>query len=75
MSVAATVAVVTGLVRSMLMPETVVLAMLPATSTAVPVTDWFAPSPESVTGPVTLATPDWSSVARKVTVTGALYQP
>ena len=33
-----------GAVLSMLMPLTVVLALLPALSTAVPSTDWSAPS-------------------------------
>src|SRR6266852_1573700 len=71
----ATEVVVTGGVRSMLMPETVALAVLPALSVAVPVAVWPAPSPERVTGPVTLATPDCPPMAVKLTVTGALYQP
>jgi hypothetical protein len=39
-----TAAEVLGLVRSMLMPLTVVLVLLPATSVTVKVTDWLAPS-------------------------------
>ena len=40
-----------GAVLSMLMPATVSLPVLPAASVAVPVTDWFSPSP-SVFGAV-----------------------
>src|SRR4051794_21064534 len=71
------VAVVVGAVRSMLIPLTVVLALLPARSMAVPLTDWLAPSLLKVTSPVTLARPDpgLASVASKWTVTGPLYQP
>src|SRR5262245_61605979 len=64
-----------GLVKSMLMPETVVPALLPATSVAVPLTDWPAPSPLSVVGPETPARPERASLALKLTVTGPLFQP
>ena len=44
------VATVTGAVKSMLIPDAVAVAVLPATSTAVPVADWLAPSVASVRG-------------------------
>src|SRR5712691_2031155 len=47
-----------GAVLSMLMLSFVALALLPALSKTVRVTDWFAPSPESVTSPGHAATPD-----------------
>src|SRR3954467_1450164 len=53
------------------------VAVLPAVSTAVPVTVWLAPSPVTVWGAVQLAMPDkldWSSQL-KVTVTSVLFQP
>src|SRR5262245_8573137 len=59
----------------MLMPDTVALALLPALSTAVPVTDWLAPSVLSVWSAVTLAMPEVASLAVKCTVTALLYQP
>src|SRR5260370_27098169 len=68
-------AVVVGAELSMLMPETVALALLPAISVAVPMTDWPAPSSISVTVWVELATPEVASLAVKLTVTGPLYQP
>ena len=55
----------TGAVLSMLMPETVSLAELPAASVAVPVTDWLAPSASTLSA-VFEATPDRSSVAVKL---------
>ncbi len=64
-----------GAVRSMLIPVTVVDALLPALSTTVPVTDWPAPSFARVTGPVHDATPDALSAQLKETVTSALFQP
>src|SRR5919202_1288134 len=54
--------------------ETVVDALLPATSEQLPDADWFAPSFESVTGPLELATPDVSSVQTNETVTAWLVQ-
>src|SRR5262245_16855479 len=58
------------------MPLTVVLAELPATSTAVPMTDWFAPSCR-VTGAVqpAIAMPEPVSVHVNDTVTSVLLQP
>jgi hypothetical protein len=58
----------------MLMPPTVVEAVLPAASVAVPVTDWLAPSPVSVTGAVT-DTPGRLSAAVKLTTTSVLFHP
>ena len=67
-------ALAVGAVLSMLMPETVVLAVLPALSVTVPSTGWSAPSP-SVTGAVQAATPERASSQVKLTMTSALYQP
>src|SRR3954447_17273288 len=64
-----------GAVRSMLMSLTVVSLVLPAPSSAVPSTDWPAPSFSSVTGGVQPAMPDSASEQSKVTVTGVLFQP
>src|SRR5947199_336810 len=50
------------------MPLTVVVALLPAWSVAVPITDCPAPLPDSVTGDGQFATPDPSSVQVRVTV-------
>lgn len=61
----------------MLIASTVVVARLPAPSSATPVRDWPAPSPETVCAGVQEATPDssdWSSHAKR-TVTSALFQP
>src|SRR4051812_21902967 len=66
-----------GAVRSTSKVPTVVLAELPATSVAVPVTLWSIPSP-SVTGAVALDTPEPPSSAVKLTVgapVARLYQP
>ncbi len=60
---------------SMLIPPTVVLALLSALSTAVPVTDWLAPSPLSVVELVQLLMPDVASAQVKLTVTSLLFQP
>jgi hypothetical protein len=68
-------ALMLGAVLSMLMPDTVALALLPALSVAVPVTDWFAPSIDSVVGALQLATPESASVHVKLTVTSVLFQP
>src|SRR5215216_710330 len=64
-----------GAVRSMLMFLTLASAVLPALSAAFPVTDWPAPSLESVAGSVHPASPDSASSHVNVTVTGALFQP
>src|SRR5438552_3852520 len=69
------VAVVAGLVLSMLMPDTTVEALLPARSVAEPLTAWAAPSALSVTGAVTVAMPDRLSLAVKLTTTSVLFQP
>ncbi len=58
----------------MLMPLSDTLAVLPARSTHVPVTDRPAPSP-TVTGDGVPATPDRASEQVKLTVTGSLFQP
>src|SRR5947207_11895297 len=63
-----------GGVVSTLMTGDATVAMLPALSTAVPVTDWL-PCALSVTGGEQEATPDSASEQLKVTVTGCLYQP
>ncbi len=64
-----------GGVKSMLMPPTVVDAVLPALSVQLPVTDWAAPSPVRVDGAVVEPTPDRVSEQVKLTVTGPLFQP
>jgi hypothetical protein len=65
-----------GAVLSTLIPLTVAVAVLPATSIAVPVTDWFAPS-STDTGAVQppTAMPEPPSVHVKDTVTSVLFQP
>src|SRR5450830_314937 len=76
----------TGGVLSMLMPPTVVVLVLSALSVAVPLTDWLAPSIDSVVwsdaGEVPSATqllmpeaPVPVSVQVNVTVTSELFQP
>src|SRR5919201_5532113 len=67
--------VITGFSASMLMPLTVVLAELPAASTAVPVTDWLAPFVVSPWSAGQVAIPESESPQVKCTVTGPLYQP
>src|SRR3989449_7296387 len=59
----------------MLIPETVVLALLPALSSAVPLADWAAPSALRVIGLVQLAIPERRSEQRKLAVTSLLFQP
>ena len=59
----------------MLMPETVVLAVLSALSVTVPVTDWLAPLPVRVVGAVALFTPEVASAGVNDTVTSVLFQP
>src|SRR6266498_3384282 len=78
--------VMSGGVLSMLMPLTVAVFVLSALSVAVPLTDWFVPSLESVVefeaGEVPSATqlarpeaPVPVSEHRNVTVTSVLFQP
>src|SRR5438552_858340 len=57
----------------MLIFETVKVALLPALSVAMPLTDWPAPSP-SVVEPETLSRPESASLPLKLTATSALYQ-
>src|SRR5439155_13505273 len=66
---------IVGAVLSMLIPETVVLVLLPALSVAVPVADWPAPAALRVTGLVQLAIPERTSEQRKLAVTSLLFQP
>src|SRR6266571_9138927 len=68
------VAVTTGGVLSTFRVS-LVEAVLPARSTAVPVITWPAPSAETTTGPVQLAMPEVASEQVKVTVTLVLFQP
>jgi hypothetical protein len=67
-------AVTVGLVLSML-TTTEVEAELPALSTAVPMTDWFAPSVESVVEVEQDWMPESASMQVYVTVTFSLFQP
>src|SRR5437867_2328921 len=60
---------IVGAVLSMLIPETVVLVLLPALSVAVPVADWAAPAALRVIGLVQLAIPERTSEQRKLAVT------
>ena len=64
-----------GAVLSILMPLTVVVAVLPAASMAAPLADWPALSPLRVMGEVQEATPDMASLQLKDTVTSVLFQP
>src|SRR2546429_9670225 len=64
-----------GATVSMLMPPTVALAVLPALSLALPLTDCAAPSPLSVVGAGHEATPDKLSRQSKLAVTATLFQP
>src|SRR5918911_2595307 len=71
-----------GVSMSTLMPLTVLLAVLPALSVTVRVTDWLAPLPLSMTGLGQAATPDPTaplapagSEQANVTVTACVYQP
>jgi hypothetical protein len=63
-----------GGVSSMLMPPTLVLAVLPAASTADPWTLWSAPSPRCA-GPLTVSIPESVSLPVNETVTSPRYQP
>src|SRR5437879_10615414 len=56
---------IVGAVLSMLIPETVVLVLLPALSVAVPVADWAAPAALRVIGLVQLAIPESTSEQRR----------
>ena len=60
---------------STLMPLTVAVDVLPALSTAVPVTDWPAPLSDTVVAPGQLRIPDTVSEQVKFTVTGPSFQP
>src|SRR5258705_445518 len=62
-----------GAVSSMLMFDTVNVAVLPALSVIVPTTDWFAPSP-SVVGELRLAAPESASAPLKLTLTRAFAE-
>src|SRR5437764_137417 len=71
-----------GGVLSILMPDTVVLALLSALSVAVPTTDWLAPSVLLVTGAHELLRPEArppstgaGSAQAKLTITSPLFQP
>src|SRR3712207_2237656 len=66
-----------GFSLSMLMPDTVLLPILPATSAAVRVTDWAVPLFESVmfSSSGQTATPDRASEQVNLTPTGLTYQP
>ena len=66
--------VIVGEVRSMLIGETVAVALFPALSAQVPRTDCPAPVP-SVVGLDMESVPDRASVQVKLIVTGELFQP
>src|SRR5919202_4562977 len=57
------------------MPLTVAVEVLPALSTAVPETDWFAPLPDTVVAPGQLWIPERRSEQVKLTLTGPSFQP
>lgn len=59
----------------MLMSLTVALAVLPARSVALPVTDWPVPSVLTVASPVQVAMPETESEQEKLTETSVLFQP
>ena len=65
---------IVGFVRSMLIPVKVFVAELPATSVAVPVALWFAPS-VNVVEPLHEATPESASAHVNDTPTGTLNHP
>jgi hypothetical protein len=69
------VALAVGAVLSMLIPLTVVLAVLPALSVAAPLADCPAPSVEMVCGAAHDAMPEVASLHVNATVTSCLYQP
>src|SRR5207244_10739733 len=68
-------AVVVGAVRSIWMPLTVLVAMLPALSVQVAVEDRLAPSPVTVSAAGCATGPDSASVHDHVTVTSPVCQP
>ena len=70
----AAVAVMLGEALSRFM-LTLVVAVLPALSTAVPVTTWLAPFVDTIVGPEQEAIPDEVSAHVKLTVTFELFQP
>src|SRR4051794_38554695 len=59
----------------MSIPATVAVVPWPRASTAVPSTDWPAPSLDTVTGAVQVAIPEPASAQVNVTVTGVRLQP
>ena len=63
-----------GAVWSTLMPAVVAVAVFPAASLAVPLTDWLRPSP-TFCAAEQVSTPESASPQTDVTVTGALYHP
>src|SRR5207249_1423353 len=65
---------IVGAVLSMLIPETVVLALLPALSVAVPVDDWPVPS-ASVASAEELLVPEEVSAELEGTVVTLLFHP
>jgi hypothetical protein len=69
-----TVATICGNDFSML-SVTLLLAEFPATSTAVPLTFWFAPSVVTTCGDGQVAIPESLSLQIKLTVTEELFQP
>lgn len=69
-----TLAAIAGGVLSML-TFTLVVAVTPALSVAVPCTTWFAPSVATVTGDGQLFTPTFVSEHVNVTVTLEMFQP
>ena len=71
----ATLAVVFGAARSIRMPDTVVVVVLPALSVHVADAARFAPSPVTMLGAGVAVTPEPPSVHTQVTVTSALLQP
>jgi hypothetical protein len=68
------VAVIVGKVLSTLMSSTVADAELSALSYAVPLADWFAPSPRTTSGGQVF-TPERASSQVKLTVTSSLFKP
>ncbi len=68
-------AAVVGAVRSIWMPLTVLVAVLPALSAQVAVADRLAPSPVTVVAAGCAAGPDSASVQVQVTVTSPFCQP
>src|SRR5579864_8428865 len=63
-----------GAVLSIMIPPKVTAVEFPARSVQFPVTDWFAPSPATLTGAVLPATPEPLSLQLNVTTTVWLVQ-